>query len=279
MTMTEMKTNDTMQKTTSTMNETNECVPTRTCGSHAPSRMRSHDAKRVASTSRTLPTPRWPQQNKRPPRRHSWRAFAIARATTHVLATLHAACLRAARASAHRCVHVHPCASVRRRAWSGLPPPAILWGSAMTRSSNTSGCVAALAATDGTTAVTDGTTALGALATLATLATAALASAALATTALAALAAIALATRSECACRVQMLCTATKQSFGPIACRVDSSPPGATRFQDHQGRCCVPHGAGAHRRQDRRPSRRAARRRQDRRPSRRRFRRRDARRR
>ena len=55
MTMSEMETNDTMQMTTSTMNDTNECVPTRTCGSHAPSRMRSHDAKRVA-----------PEQSKNP---------------------------------------------------------------------------------------------------------------------------------------------------------------------------------------------------------------------
>ena len=136
MTKSEMKTNDTMQKTTSTMNDTNKCVLARTCGSHAPSRMRSHDAKRVA----------------------------LSKAKTQMRSY----------------------APVRRRAWSGLPPPAILWGAAMTRSSNTSGCVAALAATDGTTAVTDGTTALGALATLATLATTALASAALATTALAA---------------------------------------------------------------------------------------------
>ena len=91
---------------------------------------------------------------------------------------------------------------MRRRAWSGLPPPAILWGAATTRASNTSGCVTALAATDGTTAAIYGTPALSALATLATLATAALATAALATTALAAtlataLAAIALATRAE----------------------------------------------------------------------------------
>ena len=93
---------------------------------------------------------------------------------------------------------------MRRRAWSGLPPPAILWGAATTRASNTSGCVTALAVTDGTTAAIYGTPALSALATLATLATAALATAtaALATTALAAtlataLAAIALATRAE----------------------------------------------------------------------------------
>ena len=59
MTMMEMETNDTMQETTSTMNDMNECVPTRTCGSHAPSRMRSHDAKRVASTSaKQEPSPR-----------------------------------------------------------------------------------------------------------------------------------------------------------------------------------------------------------------------------
>ena len=117
---------------------------------------------------------------------------------------------------------------MRRRAWSGLPPPAILWGAATTRASNTSGCVAALAVTDGTTAAIYGTPALSALATLATLATAALASTtALAATLATALAAIALATRAECACRVQMPCTATKQSFGPTTCWVDSSPPGA----------------------------------------------------
>ena len=49
MTMSEMKTNDTMQKTTSTMNDASECVSARTCGSHAPSRMCTHAAKRAAS--------------------------------------------------------------------------------------------------------------------------------------------------------------------------------------------------------------------------------------
>ena len=49
MTMSEMKTNDTMQETTSTMNDMNECVPTRTCGSHAPSRMRTQDAKHLSA--------------------------------------------------------------------------------------------------------------------------------------------------------------------------------------------------------------------------------------
>ena len=63
---------------------------------------------------------------------------------------------------------------VRRRAWSGLPPPAILSSAATTRSSSTSGCVAALTATHGITSLR-----MPALAAIATLATAATIAAAL----------------------------------------------------------------------------------------------------
>ena len=49
MTMIEMKTNDTMQKTENTMDEASECVPARAFRSHVPRRMRTHDAKPVAS--------------------------------------------------------------------------------------------------------------------------------------------------------------------------------------------------------------------------------------
>ena len=59
MTMIETKTNDTMKKTENTMDDASECVSARTCGSHAPSRMRPHDADRVASTSaKQEPSPR-----------------------------------------------------------------------------------------------------------------------------------------------------------------------------------------------------------------------------
>ena len=68
MTMMEMETNDAMQETTSTMNDMNECVPTRTCGSHAPSRMRPHDAKPVA-----------PEQSKDPCNAHRWQQMMRAR--------------------------------------------------------------------------------------------------------------------------------------------------------------------------------------------------------
>ena len=68
MTMMEMETNYTMQETTSTMNDMNECVPTRTCGSHAPSRMRPHDAKPVA-----------PEQSKDPCNAHRWQQMMRAR--------------------------------------------------------------------------------------------------------------------------------------------------------------------------------------------------------
>ena len=68
MTMSEMKTNDTMQKTTSTMNDASECVSARTCGSHAPSRMRTHDAMRFA-----------PEQSKTPYNAHIATALAIPR--------------------------------------------------------------------------------------------------------------------------------------------------------------------------------------------------------
>ena len=68
MTMSEMKTNDTMQKTTSTMNDASECVSARTCGSHAPSRMRPHDAKPVA-----------PEQSKDPCNAHRWQQMMRAR--------------------------------------------------------------------------------------------------------------------------------------------------------------------------------------------------------
>ena len=66
MTMSEMKTNDTMQMTTSSTNDANECVLARTCSSHAPSRMRSHDAKRVA-----------PEQLKRKYTRHVHHPHAV----------------------------------------------------------------------------------------------------------------------------------------------------------------------------------------------------------
>ena len=49
MTTIEMKTNDTMQKTENTMDEASECVPARAFRSHVPRRMRTHDAKPVAS--------------------------------------------------------------------------------------------------------------------------------------------------------------------------------------------------------------------------------------
>ena len=68
MTMMEMETNYTMQETTSTMNDMNECVPTRTCGSHAPNRMRSHDAKPVV-----------PEQSKDPCDAHRWQQMMRAR--------------------------------------------------------------------------------------------------------------------------------------------------------------------------------------------------------
>ena len=74
MTMSEMKTNDTMKKTEITMDDASECVSTRTCGSHAPSRMRSHDAKPVA-----------PEQSKNPD------AFICARAQARLVG-LAAAC-------------------------------------------------------------------------------------------------------------------------------------------------------------------------------------------
>ena len=56
MTMIEMKTNDTMQKTENTMNEASECVPARAFRSHVPRRMRTHDAKHLSRS----------QQNKNP---------------------------------------------------------------------------------------------------------------------------------------------------------------------------------------------------------------------
>ena len=40
---------DAMQKTKTTMNYASECVPPTPCGSHAPSRMCTHAAKRAAS--------------------------------------------------------------------------------------------------------------------------------------------------------------------------------------------------------------------------------------
>ena len=63
MTMSEMKTTDTIQKTENTMDDASECVSARTCGSHAPRRIRTHGAKHshALSKTRTLPThPRWP---------------------------------------------------------------------------------------------------------------------------------------------------------------------------------------------------------------------------
>ena len=90
--------------------------------------------------------------------------------------TLLASCAGCA-ASTHSCVYLYVCAvciHVRRRAWSGLPPPAILSSAATTRSSSTSGCVAALTATHGITSLR-----MPALAAIATLATAATVAAAL----------------------------------------------------------------------------------------------------
>ena len=49
MTMIETKTNDTMKKTDNTMDDASECVSARACGSHAPWRMRTHDAKHVSA--------------------------------------------------------------------------------------------------------------------------------------------------------------------------------------------------------------------------------------
>ena len=63
--------------------------------------------------------------------------------TSRALATAHATQATTC-ASVYRCVYVRPCASVPRRA-------------ATTRSSNTSGCAAALAATDGIEAATEAT--------------------------------------------------------------------------------------------------------------------------
>ena len=68
MTTSEMETNDTMQKTTSSTNEASECVLARACGSHAPSRMRPHDAKPVA-----------PEQSKDPCNAHRWQQMMRAR--------------------------------------------------------------------------------------------------------------------------------------------------------------------------------------------------------
>ena len=49
MTMIETKTNDTMKKTDNTMDDASECVSARACGSHAPWRMRTHDAKHCSA--------------------------------------------------------------------------------------------------------------------------------------------------------------------------------------------------------------------------------------
>ena len=57
MTMIETKTNDTMKKTENTMDDASECVSARaSSGSHAPWRMRTHDAKHLSRS----------QQNKNP---------------------------------------------------------------------------------------------------------------------------------------------------------------------------------------------------------------------
>ena len=50
---------DAMQKTKTTMNDASECVPPTPCGSHAPSRMCTHAAKRAAS----LPAKQKPASN------------------------------------------------------------------------------------------------------------------------------------------------------------------------------------------------------------------------
>ena len=68
MTTIESKTNDTMKITETTMDDAYECVPTHTCGSHAPSRMRTHDAMRFA-----------PEQSKTPYNAHIATALAIPR--------------------------------------------------------------------------------------------------------------------------------------------------------------------------------------------------------
>ena len=50
----ETKTNDTMKKTDNTMDDASECVSARACDSHAPWRMRTHDAKHVLSKAKPL---------------------------------------------------------------------------------------------------------------------------------------------------------------------------------------------------------------------------------
>ena len=56
MSMIESKMFVTMKKTKNTMDDASECVSARTCGSHAPRRMRTHDAKHLSRS----------QQNKNP---------------------------------------------------------------------------------------------------------------------------------------------------------------------------------------------------------------------
>ena len=65
MTRNETKTNDTMQKTENTMDDASECVSARAFRSHVPRRMRTHDAKPVASEQK--------QSLHRPQIRHTTR--------------------------------------------------------------------------------------------------------------------------------------------------------------------------------------------------------------
>ena len=72
MTTSETKTNDTMQKTENTMDEASECVPARAFRSHVPRRMRTHDAKPVAS-----------EQSKNPCNAHALIASLYMPSTTY----------------------------------------------------------------------------------------------------------------------------------------------------------------------------------------------------
>ena len=72
MTMSETKTNDTMKKTEITMDDASECVSARACGSHAPWRVRTHDAKPVAS-----------EQSKNPCNAHALIASLYMPSTTY----------------------------------------------------------------------------------------------------------------------------------------------------------------------------------------------------
>ena len=56
MSLFESKTNGPVKMTENTMDDASECVSARACGSHAPWRMRTHDAKHLSRS----------QQNKNP---------------------------------------------------------------------------------------------------------------------------------------------------------------------------------------------------------------------